>query len=84
MSHITAERGVNTMSKQSSSGDVTQKEMELLNFIHSLHIVSENQIGPGDLAALHQQGWVRKVWIGNYILTEAGKRARTTGFIRPD
>ena len=67
------------MSKQSAT-DVTPKERELLNFIHSLRVVSENQIGPGDLAALHQHGWVRKVWIGNYALTEAGKRARLTAF----
>lgn len=61
-----------------------KKELELLNHIHSLGIVSENQIGPGDLLTLQQRGWVRKVWIGNYALTEAGKRARRNNAVKAE
>ena len=58
------------------SNTPNQKELELLNYIHSLSIVSENQLGRSDVHMLLEHGWIRKVWIGNYVLTDAGKRAR--------
>ena len=54
-----------------------QKELELLNHIHSLGIVSDNQIGPGDLSALLEHGR-----IGNDALTDAGKRARKNNAVK--
>ena len=61
-----------------------QKELELLNHIHTLGIVSDNHIGPKDISLLLQHGWVRKVWIGNYALTEAGKRARRNNAVKAE
>ena len=54
----------------------TPKELDLLNYIHSLRIVSDNEIGASEISTLLQKGWVRKIWIGNYALTDSGKRAR--------
>ena len=59
-----------------SHRNATQKELGLLNHVHSLGIVRESDIGPTEISALLQSGWIRKVWIGNYALTDAGKRAR--------
>ena len=65
------------MSKQStSSAEATKKELELLNYIYSLQIVSENQLGHAAIQMLLERGWIRKIWIGSYALTDAGKRAR--------
>lgn len=54
----------------------TPKERELLNHIHSLGVVSDNQLTRGDIATLLNRGWIHQVWIGNYSLTSAGKDAR--------
>ena len=51
-------------------------ELRLLNYIHSLCIVGEKPLGHSNISTLLERGWIRKVWIGNYALTEAGKRAR--------
>ena len=46
----------------------------LLQHIHSLGIVSRDQIGGGEADDLLRMGLIRKVWIGSYALTEAGRK----------
>jgi hypothetical protein len=66
------------MTKQlpSSSNHVTKKELELLHYVHSMGVVSEDLLGHADIHKLLERDWIHKVWIGNYALTETGKRVR--------
>ena len=46
-----------------------------LRHIHSLGIATGEMIGGYSLAdRLVEQGLLKKIWIGSYALTEAGKR----------
>lgn len=50
---------------------------QLLEHIHSLHIVSvPDQLALIDANHLIELGYLRPVWINNYTLTAAGQRAR--------
>ena len=48
----------------------------LLNHIHSLGVVSANNMRPIAIKRLLELGLIRQVWIGNYTLTEEGQRIR--------
>jgi hypothetical protein len=51
--------------------------LELLNHIHSLHVVSvPDQIGHADVKTLLKLGYIRLTWINAYALTPEGERAR--------
>jgi len=49
---------------------------QLLDHIADLHIVSEADLKPAAIKTLTRLGYIHRVWIGTYALTEAGKRAR--------
>jgi len=51
----------------------------LLNHIHSLGVVSANNMRPAAIKTLMERGYIKPVWIGNYALTEEGERARKQG-----
>jgi hypothetical protein len=48
----------------------------LLDHIHSLGVISENNSRPTDIEQLLKGGLIYRVYIGNYALTEKGKHAR--------
>ena len=51
--------------------------LELLNPIHSLHVVSvPDQIGHADVKTLLKLGYIRLTWINTYALTPKGEGAR--------
>jgi hypothetical protein len=56
---------------------IDKRTHDLLNHIHSLgDVISEIDSQPHQIARLMQLGYLRKLWIGTYALTEEGQQAR--------
>lgn len=55
---------------------IGKRTHDLLTHIASLRIASREQIGGGEADDLLRAGLIRQLWIGSFVLTEKGEKAR--------